>query len=63
MQKCTRCGERYSSEEISEMRADHEEFHMHPFIYPDCWDRIQRMDLEDQFEEAIEHADVCQGRA
>lgn len=53
MQKCTKCGDKFTGEEISELRADHEEFSLHPFICPDCYDRLSRMDLEDQFKEAM----------
>lgn len=53
MQKCTKCGDRFTGEEISELRADHEEFSLHPFICPDCWDNLQRKDLEDQFEDLM----------
>jgi hypothetical protein len=27
---------------------------MHPLICPDCWDNLQRKDLEDQFKELME---------
>ena len=54
MQKCTMCGDKISGEEISEWRAEHEEFSMHPLICPDCWDNLQHKDLEDQFEELME---------
>lgn len=54
MQKCTMCGDRISGEEISEWRAEHEAFSMHPLICPDCWDNLQHKDLEDQFEELME---------
>ena len=49
MHICTKCGDKFSGEEISELKAEHEAFSMHPFICPDCYDRLQRMDLEDQF--------------
>lgn len=49
MMKCTVCGERYTGEEVAELRAEGEEFNMHPFMCPDCYDRFQRKDLEDQF--------------
>ena len=66
MQKCTRCGDRISGEEISEWRAEHEAFSMHPLICPDCWDNLQRKDLEDQFEELMEVKDgiddACKSR-
>lgn len=47
MQICTECGEKFTGEQISEMRAEHEDFWMHPFICPDCWDRIQHTDPEE----------------
>lgn len=50
MKICTKCGDKFSGEEVSEMKADHEQFSMNPFICPDCYDRLQRMDLEDQFQ-------------
>ena len=53
MQKCTKCGDRFTGEEISELRAEHEEFSQHPFICPDCYDRLNRKDLEDQFKGAM----------
>ena len=66
MRKCTRCGDRISGEEISEWRAEHEAFSMHPLICPDCWDNLQRKDLEDQFEELMEvkdgFDDACESR-
>ena len=49
MKVCTKCGDKFSGEEISEWRSEHEAFSDHPFICPDCYDRFQRMDLEDQF--------------
>jgi len=53
MMKCTRCGEKYTGEEVSEWRAEHEAFSRSPFICPDCYDTLSRMDLEDQFNELI----------
>ena len=53
MHKCTYCGDKYSGEAISEMRTEHEEFSLHPFICPDCYDRLNRKDLEDQFDELM----------
>lgn len=55
--KCTKCGDRFISEEVSEWRSEHEAFSMHPFICPDCYDRLQRMDLEDQFEDLMKGGD------
>lgn len=54
MKTCTKCGDRFTGEEIAEWRSDHEDFSERPFICPDCWDRIYaHKDLEDQFEEAM----------
>lgn len=58
MYRCQQCGDRFTGEEISEMRAEHEQFSMHPFICPDCCDRLQRMDLEDQFKELMKKGDT-----
>lgn len=54
MIRCTKCGEKYSKQEIAELRAEHEPMSMHPFICPDCYDRIFSMDLEDQFDALME---------
>lgn len=53
MQKCVKCGDRITGEEISEWRAEHENFSMHPLICPDCWDNLQKKDLEDQVKEVL----------
>ena len=53
MQKCTICGDRVLGEEISEWRSEHEAFSLHPLICPDCYDRLNRKDLEDQFDELM----------
>lgn len=51
MRTCQICGGRFTGEEVSEWRADHEAFQDHPLICPDCYDReINHKDLEDQFE-------------
>ena len=57
MKTCTVCGDRFLGEEVSEWRSDHEQFSLHPFICPDCYDRLQRKDLEDQFEQLMEESD------
>lgn len=54
MRICTMCGDRFLSEEVSEWRTEHEQFSLHPFICPDCYDRLQHKDLEDQFEELMD---------
>lgn len=51
--KCTKCGERFLNEDVSEWRAGHEDFSLRPFICPDCYDRFSRMDLADQFNELL----------
>ena len=53
MQKCVIGGDRITGEEISEWRAEHENFSMHPLICPDCWDNLQRKDPEDQVKEVL----------
>ena len=53
MKRCTYCDDPFTGEEISEMRAEHEEFSMHPFICPDCWDRLQRKDAEEMFKSLL----------
>ena len=51
MRTCQICGGRFTGEEVSEWRADHEAFQDHPLICPDCYDReINHKDLEAQFE-------------
>ena len=54
MKKCTVCGDKFLWEEISEWRSEHEQFSMSPFICPDCYDKLQRKDLEDQFDELMD---------
>jgi DNA-directed RNA polymerase subunit RPC12/RpoP len=53
MYKCVKCGDRFSGEQLSELRHEGEQFSMHPFMCPDCYDRHQRQDLEDQFSDLI----------
>lgn len=53
MKTCTVCGDQFLGEEVSEWRAEQEPFSLHPFICPDCYDRLNRKDLEDQFEELM----------
>ena len=53
MQECTICGDRVLGEEISEWRSEHEAFSLHPLICPDCYDRLNRKDLDDQFDELM----------
>ena len=54
MKKCTVCGDQFLGEEVSEWRSEHEQFSMSPFICPDCYDRLQRKDPEDQLKEVID---------
>lgn len=57
MKTCTKCGDRFTGEEIAEWRADHEAFQESPLICPDCWDTLfAHKDLEDQFQEAMNEA-------
>lgn len=54
MKICVKCGGRFSGEEISEWRAEHEPFSKNPFMCPDCYDTFSRQDLEDQFLEIMQ---------
>lgn len=38
MHTCETCGRKFKSQEISEWRADHEQFSTHPFQCPDCYE-------------------------
>lgn len=49
MNHCTKCGDKFTREEVRELKAEHEAFSIHPFICPDCYDRLQRLDLDYQF--------------
>ena len=53
MKRCMVCGDKFTGEEISEWWADHEDFQAHPLICPDCYDRRNRRDLEDRFEDLM----------
>lgn len=53
MKICTVCGDRFLGEEVSEWRAEREQFSLHPFICPDCWDNLQHKDPEDQVKELL----------
>lgn len=54
MKTCVKCGDRFSGEEISEWRADGEQYSTQPFMCPDCYDTFSRQDLEDQFSELMQ---------
>ena len=54
MKKCTICGDKFLGEEISEWRSEREQFSTSPFICPDCYDRLQHKDPEDQIKEIID---------
>lgn len=51
---CTICGEMFFQDEIAEWRADHEPYFPDPLICPDCYDNMQRKDLEDQLTDLVE---------
>ena len=53
MKICTECGEKFTGEELTELRHEGEQFSLHPFICPDCYNRINRMDLEDRLEHLL----------
>lgn len=46
MKICTVCKDRFSGEEISEWRQEHEPFSTSPFMCPDCYDRFTRQDQQ-----------------
>ena len=48
---CKYCGEEYTFEELQELRkmGEHFIFKEDMIICPDCYDRIQRSTLEEQF--------------
>lgn len=56
MRECLRCGDKFTGEEIAELMAEREEFSLSPFICPDCFDWLQRLDLEDQLDELLKEA-------
>lgn len=56
MRRCTICGDRFTGEEISEWRSEHEAFWDRPLICPDCFDRQERKAPEDRFEDLMEEA-------
>lgn len=45
---CTKCGERYSEREVSQLKSWGEKMWLDPFICPDCYDALRRKSLEDQ---------------
>ena len=45
---CTKCGERYSGREVSQLKSWGEKMWLDPFICPDCYDALRRKSLEDQ---------------
>lgn len=51
---CTKCGERYSEQEVSELKGWGERMWLDPFICPDCYDGLRRLDLEDQAAELLD---------
>ena len=50
MCKCKMCGDVYSAEDLREIREMGEEYSKKPFLCPDCFDRFNRLDSEDQME-------------
>ena len=59
MYRCDKCKEKFLGEELSEWRNEKEEFSMHPFICPDCYNRVRRIDLEGQFNELLGGDNEC----
>ena len=47
--KCVKCGEVFTPDEIREWKECGDAYSRQPFMCPDCYDRFQRMDLEEQF--------------
>lgn len=58
MNHCTKCGDKFTREEVHELKAEHEAFSIHPFICPDCYDRLQRLNLEVQFSVLMSDDDI-----
>ena len=55
--KCTRCGDEFETQEVAEWILDREPFSMKPFVCPDCFDKLTRLDLENQLKELIREAE------
>lgn len=53
MLKCTKCGDRYTGEEVNEWHSDGEAYSIRPFICPDCYDNFNRQPLETQIKQLI----------
>lgn len=51
---CTKCGEKYSEQEIAELKSWGERMWFDPFICPDCYDSLRRNDLGDQAAELLD---------
>lgn len=51
--KCVKCGEVFTPDEIREWKECGDAYSRQPFMCPDCYDRFQRMDLEEQFNDLI----------
>lgn len=58
---CTRCGELITKEDLEEWRESGDSYSTMPLICPDCYDRLQRMDLEDQFMDLMKEGKEMQG--
>lgn len=58
MSHCTKCGDKFTREEVRELKAEHEAFSIQPFICPDCYDRLQRLNLEVQFSILMSDDDI-----
>ena len=54
---CIKCLDTFHRSEIKEWKESHEPFSLNPFICPDCFDRLIRMDLEDQFDDLVKGGD------
>ena len=56
MKKCMFCEDRFTDEELSELKEMGEKYWLTKtqFICPDCMDDLQRLTLEDQYRAIIE---------
>lgn len=58
MMTCKICGDDFSIQEVAEFILSGEPFNLRPFICPDCFDDITRLDLEEQLAELLKEAEA-----
>lgn len=53
--ECVMCGETFTEADLVDLREMGEAYHREKgcFLCPDCWDRFQRMDPEEQLKMAM----------